>query len=151
MKLKSALLGFTLIVFCACGGGGGGGSSSNDAGPVQTDFTNPVISGINITPLNLHFTGGNISVAATVTDDEEVASVRVIVSGAGSQNIPMTKVVDDYNLVLSLPKNESLTEVDAEYSLLIRAQDAAGNSVDSASFDLTVKSIKRPPLPPLIP
>ena len=148
--VKTVLLLSMALLLTSCGGGGGSSSSSSST-PVKTDFTNPVISGINITPLNLHFTGGNITVLATVTDDEEVGSVRVIVSGAASQNIPMTQVVDDYNVVVTLPKNENLTEIAAEYSLLIRATDKAGNSRDSASFNLTVKAIKRPPLPPLIP
>ena len=131
----------------ACGGGGGGGSSTPSTPAESVD---PVLSSINISPLTIHFAGGNVTVSADATDNVGITSVVVNVSGAGTQQVNLSNSGGDtYSGTVVLPANESLVNEDAVYSLQIVASDDANNQASSASFNITVSSMLRPPAPPM--
>ena len=124
------------------------GGSSTPSTPAESQ--DPVLSSINISPLNLHFTGGAITVSADATDNVGVSSVVVNVTGASNQQVNLTNSSGDtYDGVVNLTANESLVNEDAVYTFQIVASDAAANQDSSANFTITVKSMLRPPDPPM--
>lgn len=145
MKRLALLSCLCCVAACGGGGGSGGGSSST-----PSESVDPVLSSINISPLTIHFTGGDVTVSADATDNVGIASVVVNVSGAGSQQVSLSNSSGDtYSGTVSLPANESLVNQDAVYSLQIVAADDASNQASSASFNVTVSSMLRPPEPPM--
>ncbi len=137
-----------LICLCACGGGSGGSSFSKKSAAATSP---PSISDISITPINLRFTGGNVQVDCTVTDNRGVVSVDVDVAGpSGSQVFAMTASGDDYSATVPVSANENIYEENAIYTFVIKATDTDNNKFNSTSFTVTVQAMKRPPDPPAV-
>lgn len=142
MRILILLVIVYLSTSCIGGGGGGGSGSSNKKAPD--------ITGITISPLQVRFSGGDITVDASVTDNDGVSSVVIEVAGTVNQNVAASNSSgDNYTAVVSLPANEDLFEIENDFTLTIRATDAKGNIKRTLPYTVTVEAMRRPPAPPI--
>lgn len=140
-----------LIIACCLAACGHGGGSSKSSTPSAAALSGPTIINVNVSPVNLRFSGGTVQVDCTVLDNRGVASVDVEAAGpAGTQLFSMSATGDDYNAGVILAANESIYEEAAVYTLIIKATDTDNNKYNSSSFTVTVQAMKRPPDPPAV-
>ena len=105
-----------------------GASGSADAGSVTVAGVDhpPLVSGSSVTPSSLPATGGEVTVAATATDDHAVAEVRAELTTPGGATVPVTMhlVRDALRGMGTLPANDRFVAV--QYAVKVTALDDAG-------------------------
>ncbi|NLJ36506.1 MAG: hypothetical protein GX358_09815 [candidate division WS1 bacterium] len=133
-----ALLVLTVYV-AGCGGGGGG----------ETPLPNepPKIIETAVSPSELGFIGGDVTITATVTDDKKVARVRARITGPeGTDTVDMTLTDGQWLAIYSVPANTGFSTV--SYTVTITAVDAEDAVSEPASRGITVIGVATPPPPP---
>jgi hypothetical protein len=135
-KCSLHLLGIILSisVFAGCGGGG----------PPPVDNP-PAVSGASVAPAELRYTGGQVSITATVTDDRGVGSVVAAVTGPGGTpaTVAMSLTSGRYEGAYDAAGNATIA--DQAYTVRVTANDNAGQSASSAALSFKVKSAYAPP------
>jgi len=135
----------TAVIALSCAGCGGGGEPAGDATP-------PTITAVRAdVPIGFNFTGGNVAVSASVTDNVAVASVRTRVFKDGTELSPLgltLKSGSTYGGVYAVPGNA--TAKAQTYSVRVWAQDTSGKTAESSSVSFSVPPAggEIPPLPP---
>ena len=133
-SLVVVVMGLSALV-AGCGGGQGNGNVS------------PIITDASVTPSELRFTGGTVTIAAKATDDESVDQVLAVVEGpAGPSTLPLALSSDYYACDYSAPPNPG--PADQVYSVEVRATDNRGivSVPETRSF-----TVAAPPVPPETP
>ncbi len=131
-----ALLTLCLAAVCGCGGGTG-----------TTDVTDPVVSGLAVTPGTLTAAGGSVTLSVGATDDSFVSGVAFTVTQGGvSQQVLATRVGGTYRAILPVPNNT--TSATRTYSVSVQAVDAAQNASNTLTGSFTVAGVMAPPPAP---
>jgi hypothetical protein len=130
-----------LIVYVAgCGGGGGGGETPLPNEP-------PKIIEAAVSPSELGFIGGDVTITATVTDDKKVTKVRARITGPeGTDTVDMVLTDGQWRCTHAIPANTGVSTV--TYTVAITAVDAEGAVSEPASRGITVIGVATPPPPP---
>lgn len=123
------------LVLAGCGGGG------DSAGP-------PQITDVSVTPRELQFAGGAVTIRATVQADAQVQQVVATVTGpAGAQTIILATSGNQFEGIFTAPANGTTTAV--SYSVSVTATDT-GNRV-SAAYEAGTFTVQPAALPPAAP
>lgn len=123
------------LVVAGCGSGG------DSAGP-------PQVTDASVTPRELQFAGGAVTIQATVQADAQVQQVSATVTGpAGAQTVSLATSGDQFEGTFTAPANGA-TAV-ASYSVSVTATDT-GNRVSAAyeAGTFTVQPAAPPPAAP---
>lgn len=116
-----------------------------------TPLTPPVISALQVEPLRLRFTGGQITVSVSVRDDEGLRTVNlVVISPDGSRSsLPMVAAGQDiFRATATLLANPSGNS--QSYQVFVEAEDRVGVRAQSATQVVEVESLSLPPGAPPI-
>lgn len=148
MNMRTLFLALCVLCLCllawGCGGGGGG-----------ADTTPPVISNVSLSPSTFTFEGGATTVTAVVTDNAtEPASLEVnaylmdpisleIIVGPAPLSLQSGNT---YQGILFVYPN--LTSEDRVYLVRVSATDAAQNTANNDSQQVTVPGLQQPPPQP---
>jgi len=127
-------LGLTLA---GCGGGGGGGG---------VDLVGlPTITAAQVTPTELRFTGGAVSIAATVQAGAPIVRVSAAVTGAaGTKSVTLTLNGGQYAGAFEAPPNGGADAT--SYTVMITATATGGRVSAPFSADgFTVEPAAPPP------
>ncbi len=107
--------------------------------------TPPTVTTASVTPTELRFTGGSVSIAVTVKTIVQLQQVRAAVTGpAGTEKIPLALEGTQYVGSLAVPPNEG-TEV-VVYSVAVWATNTAGQTSPTYfAGEFTVQPATAPP------
>jgi hypothetical protein len=122
--IQRASVSILLVTLGACGGGGGGGGGNQEPPP---DVTPPTVSTVS-------FPAGStlnrtVTLSATASDASGVSVVRFLVDGASIGSDMTSPYELDW---------DTTTVADGNYMLRAEADDAAGNTQQSAEVAVTV-------------
>lgn len=128
------------LTWAGCGGGG------NGADPLRPEITEASMS-----PEQLHFTGGDVTIAATVRSEEPIEQVIAAVEGPDeTQDVVLGPDGERYEGTFSAPGNTG--DVLVSYTVTVTATSVADRtSAPFAAGTFTVQSVSQIPDPPQSP
>ena len=138
---------FLGVVVSAAGCGGGGGVEPV-VEPPAADTQGPAILNALAAPASLRFTGGQIAVAADVSDPAGVARVWAVVTkpDSSTETIDLGKTTaSGYSITWVVPGNPVVGGSMLAYAVRIYARDALGNGGSVGPFAVNVEAVEAPP------
>lgn len=117
------------------------GCGSDDVAP-------PTVTAASVTPTQLPFAGGVLTITATVFTVGEIYQVTATVTGPGGpQTVPLAQDGDEYAGAFTAPVNGATTA--ANYTVTVAATDTKGQT--GAEFAAGSFSVQPAAVPPQAP